>query len=101
MNEPKTCEEWLDVLNKSLAKNEWHWKHQAPSWVLMINDGTRLLWVTCVLKRQIKLGHGNRNWLGNYGIYAPVDGNHFDFQRMDDKVKDRLVLSVAWHWRDT
>ena len=22
-------------------------------------------------------------------------------QRMDDKVKDELVLSVAWHWRDT
>jgi hypothetical protein len=25
----------------------------------------------------------------------PVDGNHFGFQRMDDKVKDGLVLS----WR--
>ena len=25
----------------------------------------------------------------------------FVFQRMDDKVKDRLVLSVVWRWRDT
>ena len=24
MNEPKTCEKWLDALNKSLAKNECH-----------------------------------------------------------------------------
>ena len=24
MNEPKTCEEWLDALNKSLAMDEWH-----------------------------------------------------------------------------
>jgi len=24
MNEPKTCKEWLDALNKFLAKNEWH-----------------------------------------------------------------------------
>ena len=23
-----------------------------------------------------------------------IDGNHFGFQRMDDKVKDGLVLSV-------
>ena len=22
-------------------------------------------------------------------------------QRMDDKVKDGLVLSATWHWRDT
>ena len=25
---------------------------------------------------------------------APINGNHFSFQRMDDKVKDGLVLSV-------
>ena len=24
------------------------------------------------------------------------DGNRFGFQMMDDKVKDRLVLSVVW-----
>jgi hypothetical protein len=24
MNEPKTCEEWLDALNKFLAMDEWH-----------------------------------------------------------------------------
>ena len=24
INEPKTCEEWLDALNKSLAMDEWH-----------------------------------------------------------------------------
>ena len=29
------------------------------------------------------------------------DGNRFSFQRMDDKVKDGLVLSVVWCWRDT
>ena len=49
----------------------------------------------------IKLGHGNGNWLGNYRFHAPIDGNRFDFQRMDDKVKDELVLSVVWRWRDT
>ena len=30
------------------------------------------------------------------GFHAPIDGNGIGFQRMDDKVKDRLVLSVAW-----
>ena len=30
------------------------------------------------------------------GFYAPIDGNHFGFQMMDDKVKDKLVLSVVW-----
>jgi hypothetical protein len=69
----------------------WHWR--SSLWV--INDDTRLLWLTCVLQRQIKLSHGNGNWLGNYGIPAPVDGNHFGFQRMEDKVKDGLVPSVA------
>jgi hypothetical protein len=24
MNDPMTCEEWLDALNKSLAMDEWH-----------------------------------------------------------------------------
>ena len=40
------------------------------------------------------------DWAIN-GFYAPIDGNHFSFQRMDNKVKDGLVLSVVWHWRDT
>ena len=35
------------------------------------------------------------------GFHAPIDGNRFGFQRMDDKVKDGLVLSVVWCWRDT
>ena len=35
------------------------------------------------------------------GFHAPIDGNRFGFQRMDDKVKDGLVLSVIWCWRDT
>ena len=43
----------------------------------------------------IKLGHGNGNYLGNHGCHAPVDGNRFGFQRMDDKVKDGLILSVV------
>ena len=30
------------------------------------------------------------------GFHAPIDGIHFGFQRMDDKVKDGLVLSVDW-----
>ena len=29
-------------------------------------------------------------------MVMPHDENHFDFQRMDDKVKDGLVLSVDW-----
>jgi hypothetical protein len=33
------------------------------------------------------LDHSNGN-LGQYGFHAPVGGNHFGFQRMDDKVKD-------------
>jgi len=44
----------------------------------------------------IKLGHGNGNWLGNHGCHAPINGNCFSFQRMHDKVKDVLVLSVIW-----
>ena len=34
-------------------------------------------------------------------VVMPLDGNHFGCQRMDDKVKDGLVLSVVWSWRDT
>ena len=33
--------------------------------------------------------------MGNHGCHAPVDGNHFNLKRMDDKVKDGLVLSVV------
>ena len=36
----------------------------------------------------IKLDHGNGDRLGNQSCHAPYDGNHFGFQRMDDKVKD-------------
>jgi hypothetical protein len=28
----------------------------------MINDDTRLLWLTCVLQKQYKLGHDNDDW---------------------------------------
>ena len=55
----------------------------------------------CVLQRKFELGHGNDDCLGDYGFYAPIDANHFGFQRMDDKVKDGLVLSVVWHWTGT
>ena len=34
-------------------------------------------------------------------VVMPYDGNRFGFQRMDDKVKDGLVLIVDWSWRDT
>ena len=34
-------------------------------------------------------------------VMPPDDGNRFGFQMMDDKVKDELVLSVVWCWRDT
>ena len=44
----------------------------------------------------IKLGHGNGNSLGNHDGHALDDGNRFGLQRMDDKVKDGLVLSVVW-----
>jgi hypothetical protein len=43
-----------------------------------------------------KLGHGNGDLLGNYGFHAPIYGNHFGFQRMNNKVKDELVLSAVW-----
>ena len=39
-------------------------------------------------------------WVIN-GFHAPINGIRFGFQTMDDKVKDGLVLSVVWHWRDT
>ena len=29
-------------------------------------------------------------------VIMPLRWNHFGFQRMDDKVKDGLVLSVVW-----
>ena len=54
-----------------------------------------------ILQMQLELGHGNDDCLGDYGFHASVDGNRFDFQRMDDKVKDGLVLNVVWRWRDT
>ena len=49
----------------------------------------------------IKLGHGNGDRLDKSRWSCPYDGNHFGFQRMDDKVKDGLVLSVDWSWSDT
>ena len=49
----------------------------------------------------IKLGHGNGDQLGKLWWLCPYDGNRFGFQRMDDKVKDGLVLSVIWRWRNT
>ena len=36
-----------------------------------------------------------------HGFHAPIGGIHFGFQSKDDKVKDGLVLSVVWCWRDT
>ena len=62
----------------------------------MINDDPRLLRLTCILQRQFKLGHGNGDCLGKYGFHAPIDENRFGFQRINDKVKDGLVLSVDW-----
>ena len=44
----------------------------------------------------IKLGHGNSKLIGHSWLPRPYDGNRLGFQRMDDKVKDRLVLSVVW-----
>ena len=32
------------------------------------------------------------------GFHAPIDILCFGFQRMDNKVKDGLVLSVNWWW---
>jgi hypothetical protein len=40
------------------------------------------------------------DWTIN-GFHALIDGNRFGFQRLDNKVKDGLVLSVDWRWRDT
>ena len=43
----------------------------------------------------IKLGHGNGDRLGYLSWWScPYDENRFGFQRMDDKVKDGLVLSA-------
>ena len=50
----------------------------------------------------IKLGHGNGDRLGNQGGHAPTIEIISVFKgwttrlRMDDKVKDGLVLSVDW-----
>ena len=41
-----------------------------------------------------KLGHGKGDRLGNHGGHAPTMEIVLIFQRMDDKVKDGLVLSV-------
>jgi len=32
------------------------------------------------------------------GFHAPIDEFRFGFQRMDDKVKDEIVLSDNWSW---
>ena len=44
--------------------------------------------------KAIKLGYGNDKLIGQSWLSCPYDGNRFDFQRMDYKVKDGLVLSV-------
>jgi hypothetical protein len=45
-----------------------------------------------------KIGHGNGEYLGTM-VFMPLDGNRFGFQRINDKVKDKLVLSAIWCWR--
>ena len=47
----------------------------------------------------IKLGHGNGELIGQSWLSCPYDRNRFGFQRMDDKFKDGLVLSVDWSWK--
>ena len=42
----------------------------------------------------IKLGHGNGDRLGYHGGHAPTMEIILVFQKMDNKVKDGLVLSV-------
>jgi hypothetical protein len=32
-------------------------------------------------------------------VFMPLDGNHFGFRRINDKVKDKLVLSVEEAFR--
>lgn len=44
------------------------------------------------MHRQFKLDHNNDDVWGNNGFHAPKYEFCFDFQRMDDKVKDGLVL---------
>ena len=44
----------------------------------------------------IKLDHGNGDRLGNHSGHAPTMEIVSIFQRVDDKVKDGLVLSVNW-----
>jgi hypothetical protein len=34
--------------------------------------------------------------LGSYDFHAPMDGNRFGFQRMDDKVKDGNRFGVVY-----
>lgn len=42
-----------------------------------------------------ELGQYNGVWAIN-GFYAPCNGFYFNFQRMNDNVKDILVLIVDW-----
>ena len=44
----------------------------------------------------IKLDHDNGKLIEQSWLSCPYDENRFGFQRMDDKVKDELVLSVDW-----
>ena len=48
----------------------------------------------------IKLGHGNGDQLGNQGGHAPTMEIISVFKGQMT-VKDGLVLSVDWSWRDT
>ena len=45
---------------------------------------------------EIKLGHGNGDRLGYHGGHAPTMEIILVFQKMDNKVKDGLVLSIVW-----
>jgi hypothetical protein len=44
-----------------------------PSWTSEINNNAILLWLTCILLRQIELGHNNKYLLDFYGIHVPID----------------------------
>lgn len=65
---------YLRLCFHQLPKRE-DWKHLGPSWVLMINEYTRLLWLIYVLQKHYTLGHGTSYFLGHMCYLCPYCWN--------------------------
>ena len=79
---------WAAVMGNSSTEEE---ANRVGKRSFKLKSGPRQCKITMTnvcFAEAIKLGHGNGESIGQSRWSCPYNGNHFSFQRMDDKVKD-------------